>query len=184
MATKTLLQKALERMQYVNTVIPNLNSGGCGVFAHAMASELEHKGFKPKVAVLANKSFGYLEDDFVEEIIEHVLDGKEEKLTAKVLNDSGSDIAHMMVYLEEEDLYIDSEGVYECLGESDWSSYKHQFNMSVEHTGLIVSKTPGWNPTFNRKFIPKIYDIVFNAVNKAIKGTELQPQPLQLSFNF
>jgi hypothetical protein len=182
MQTKTLLQKALERMQYVNTVIPNLNSGGCGVFAHALASELEYKGFKTKVAVLANKSFGYLQDEFIDYVIEEVLDGEEEKLTARVLNNSGSDIAHMMVYLEDEGIYVDSDGVYESLEESDWSSYRHQFSMSVKHTGLIASRHEGWNPTFNRMFMPRIYDIVFNAVNRVIKSVE--PQPLQLSFNF
>ena len=177
MTTRHLIEKTLEKMKYVNTVIPNLNCGGCGVFAHALASELEHKGLKPKVAVIASNCHGYLEDNFIEK-----LNVTEDKLTAKKINESGGDIAHMMVYIEEEDLYVDSEGVYGSLRESQWSDCKHQFNMTVEHTGIIVANASGWNRMFDRKFIPKVYDIVINAVNKVINNIE--PQPLQLTLDF
>jgi hypothetical protein len=177
MTTRHLIEKTLEKMKYVNTVIPNLNCGGCGVFAHALASELEHKGLKPKVAVIASNCHGYLEDNFIEK-----LNVTEDKLTAKKINESGGDIAHMMVYIEEEDLYIDSEGIYRSLRESEWSNYKHQFNMTVEHTGIIVANAEGWNRMFDRKFIPKVYDIVICAVNKAIN--KIEPRPLQLTLNF
>jgi hypothetical protein len=177
MTTRHLIEKTLEKMKYVNTVIPNLNCGGCGVFAHALASELEHKGLKPKVAVIASNCFRYLEDNFVENLLQ-----SEHELTAKKINDSGADIAHMMVYIEEEDLYIDSEGIYGSLRESSWSNYKHQFNMTVEHTGIIVANASGWNSRFDRKFIPKVYDIVICAVNKAIN--KIEPQPLQLTLDF
>lgn len=177
MTTKHLIEKTLEKMKYVNTVIPNLNSGGCGVFAHALAAELEYKGLKPKIAVIANNHLPKLSDDFAEKVLK-----EKNTLTARELNASGADIAHMMVYLEEEGLYIDSEGVYTSLSESNWSGYKHQFNMSIEHTEIIVESPDGWNPRFDRKFIPKIYQLVFSAVDKVIK--EFKPQPLQLTLDF
>jgi hypothetical protein len=54
--------------------------------------------------------------------------------------------------------------------------------MTVEHTGIIISNPAGWNPRFDRKFIPKVYDIVFNAVDKVIKNIEHQPLQLTLDF--
>jgi hypothetical protein len=177
MTTRHLIEKVLEKMQHVNTVIPNLNCGGCGVFAHALAAELEFKGLKPKIAVISNRDVPKLSDDFAEKVLK-----EKNVLTARELNASGADIAHMMVYLEEEGLYIDSEGVYTSLRESGWSGYRHQFNMSVEHTCTIVESPDGWNSRFDRNFIPKIYQIVFSAVNKVIK--EFKPQPLQLTLDF
>jgi len=177
MQTKALIQKTVEALNKVNTVVPNLNCGGCGVFAHALAFELELKGFKPQVAVIANSFFKPLPDTFADELLE-----KGETLSARKLNASGADLAHLMVYIPEEGIYADSEGVYEDIKESSWSSCKHQFNLSVKNAGIIAENPEGWNSSFDRHFVPKVYDMVFKAVNKIFKNN--QPEPVQLSFNF
>ena len=158
---ENLINSATEKLNKINHIVPNLNCGGCGIFAHALGAELQSAGINCKVVSLGPDKPKEAPDKIVERLKSNG------ELTPKSCHDNGIQIWHLMVEVKNEkgvNFYIDSTGVKY----SDDNGRIHfagrgcyiDGRMSIEDCKTISDIVHGWNSRFDRSFIPKIYDFV------------------------
>lgn len=136
------------------TRIPNLNKGGCGVFAHAVAKELRELGVESEVVV---NDYG---DDFQE-----FLD------SLKALQEGAGNhwdfagwLDHLGVRFKLGGKWFtyDSDALLEG---REWFGFNPALpatekGLTPEQAGILVREVGCWNPTFNRRYIPKVRKLV------------------------
>lgn len=163
-----------EALTCVNTwTHTQISSGGCGVFAAILSDKLTELGIKHKISVLYwNNKEGQTEgrDNFKEFIKTH---------DKKNLKKAGED--HVVIYIEDEELYVDPEGII------------NPFVLRVDERIEIDRETlqelvdnGDWNPVFDRDCIPEMkerMDYVFSKMNNFETGCFDIPKEGQIKFS-
>lgn len=148
-------QQLLERLQTLgdatNFCFPYINCGGCGVFAAAVAKEVLALGFKAEVIF----SFSWFSIYLSREDIEEAFRNK---------NFAPLGFEHMAVRIElSKDNWItyDSDSIRKSRDRFGIdNAVAHPFALSVLQTEELVAQVDLWNPTFNRKNIPRVVALV------------------------
>ena len=155
------LVKAVEPID----VIPYINNGGCGVVAHAIGKELLLAGLKVNIVSIGDTKWKRPEK--ANEIIDEIKNSGIE-FNAPNLHRKGIDINHIMVevFFKGNTWYVDSTGVY---GTPPTHGKIIQARMSVNDCGILASSHKGWNRSFNRDFMPKIYRLAKKNIGKLFK---------------
>lgn len=173
---KNLINSIAQNLTDINHVIPNLNRGGCGVFAHALGSELEKNGFDVKIISLGFSRPFFNPNDIVEN-----LKRTNKEVSPYTLHQNGMGLCHLLVEVNDGDerIYLDSNGINVPVEEDDVIEFQDRCffidgRMSVEDCGIIANIESGWNNAFDRTFVPKVYDFVKKKLSKIIRPNQLQ----------
>jgi hypothetical protein len=145
----------------ISKIIPDINYGGCGVFAHALGKQLNQKNIDNKIiglGTLLRIECG--PDEMIEKTYKY-----HSELTAETLHRTGADVMHLMVEVEVDSRFylVDSTGIYEDINRHPLfgeRNLKIDTRMTVDECGILASNAKGWNSRFDRSFIPKIYDFI------------------------
>lgn len=142
MRKKSFFRELTKTMRlWVDQLIPDVNNGGCGVVAAALYDQLKELGMNPKIIVL------------------------------------GTDWAHVMVKVGR--LYLDSTGVY-AIGSDQLLDNARKTYITYHTKSPLVFHTVReqlendindrrlWNPTYDRRLMPKTMRNVKHAVNEAL----------------
>lgn len=111
--TKTLAKKIFDQYNKVNVAVPDLNNGGCGVFACLFAEKMKLFGFEAKVIELAGDGIfcnGY-------EILHERFESNNKKMHEAASKKINPDTLHVQsadhFCTQVDDFYFDSMGFYE-----------------------------------------------------------------------
>lgn len=135
----TKLDYALEE---VENKFPDINYGGCGVFALILYSELKSLGANPKLLV----SIGTIVS-MSKSIVRKANQCKNLEQLDNLL-----DIGHIFVQVGRR--YIDSTGVHYT--KYDISFTSRCIPLTVEALNTMAHNSKGWNEEFNRRRTPAI----------------------------
>jgi len=157
MSLRTLrIENCLRRIsEVVNEEVESLNSGGCAVFAVELAKRLQAIGEAVNIRV-----YNYSPVD-----VEHVErtyfnDSKPESSKEWCANN----VHFVHVVVEWGDRLWDSESeVYTSNGER-WKGWYvlAEGNISMSAIEVLANHRSNWNPTFDRKQIPRLLQIMDN----------------------
>lgn len=143
-----VIQQLGKGLVNINQTYPDINCGGCGVFAYELGVLLKERGIDSKVVWIQHFSSRRLRKEFNKVI----------NTQPKKLFDIDEDIicSHIMLYIDG--LYIDSTGVYKSFSNTDWGlcDYKILDYTTIDNIKRICNHSKGWNVTFKRKFISPI----------------------------
>ena len=165
------LKEIVNQLKVINDVIPNLNYGGCGIYALAVAENLYAKGIPCELAIIG--SMGTTDEVIYNNSVYNVVKRckrRNREINARRLHDNGFTLYHVMVKIETETgtVYIDSEGVYDHPENSRWSVGIEGI-ADIETMRPFIENTEGWNSSFNRQWISKIYSYVNTVIERTIK---------------
>ena len=126
--------------------VPYINYGGCGIFALEASKVLSKVGIKHKIAVT-----GVLENSF-----QNTKEYVQKNLKNKAANPKEEYLAvhHVLIYLEDKKVFIDSEGVYKLgldkknLTGQYCDNHLEDYISRKELSFMLKGK--GWNSSFNR----------------------------------
>lgn len=175
------LKQIIDKVSLVNDVVPNLNRGGCGIFALALAEALTAKGILAELVIAS--PWGTPTGEHGTQIINELYNDHKtnnSKFTISSLHEKDIHLYHVLVKVnikadngELTSVLLDSEGVYESLNESDsWSRCEIEAIINIETFRPLVESEEGWNSMYNRMMNSKVYNLVNRAVNSAIKTLE------------
>jgi hypothetical protein len=136
-----MLQEFVKEYMKINKDVPNINFGGCGVFAEHLYDRLKLMGYKPRLVVLTYPR--------------HV------KMLRLRLRLSGQDfvraydaaIVHVLVKVDG--YYLDNLGAVTSFEDTRYNRYAKFERLSIEKLREI-NRLPIWNSSFNIRHIPKI----------------------------
>jgi hypothetical protein len=140
----SIIQKKFER----------INSGGCGVVALCISEELNKRNIKHDIVWIGN--FGSSAKD--KKKLDKVIKGN----SAPTLNDfnkTGVYLQHAMIRFNNF-YFIDGSGVYEGYQNTKHSYLEIVTKIETNVLKSLVDCPYGWNPMFDRQFIPKIKRII------------------------
>ena len=141
-----------KRLRAIGKKIPNINYGGCGVFAEALHAALAKSGIKSAIAIVSREGDGVIRS--VNEL-------------------NFAQFMHMVVRVDGK--YLDSDGVYasNTLTAVSNSRAKYGFmadKLDVAHPKALkaMNRLAGeWNPMFDRTNIRRMRKMVRDAVDSA-----------------
>lgn len=135
-----------EEIKKINDKYPDINYGGCGLFAVLLYNKLKNLGYNPVIC-----SFVYNEQAFRKSI---EIYNKEGILSYELKRREG--FCH--VILKVGDFYMDSTGVYEIVTEMDEFCMGYRVVEGVSYKMILEcsNKRSLWNNTFNRNHISEI----------------------------
>jgi hypothetical protein len=175
------LEQIIDKVSLVNDVVPNLNRGGCGIFALALAEALTAKGILAELVIASpwGTPTGTIGTQIVNELYNEYKTNNS-KFTILSLHEKDISLFHVLVKVnvkadngEYVSLLLDSEGVYESLHETDsWSNCEFEAVLNIETFRPLAESEEGWNSTYNRMMNAKVYNLVNRAVNSVIKTLE------------
>lgn len=144
-----------ENVESINDAIPDINSGGCGIFAEHLYKTLIKLGLKPTIVIITNDI----------DRMPFYVENKE-----LYLEESDAYIRHVMIELDT--YLIDSKGVYFSLEETKWhcEGEENEIEISIELLTYWNSKPELWNPWFNRDHIKTIETKLNKCYNKIKKS--------------
>jgi hypothetical protein len=122
---KKILDEIEIEFQSLEADIPDLNYGGCGIFAEEAYKLLVSLGLTPRIAVLARGSRGEVKSEIVYGITNNL---------------SGRVVPFNHVLLKLGGRYIDSGGVYRSLKEMD-----EPYSNMICVTGMQLDLLEEWN---------------------------------------
>lgn len=151
---------------------PNINEGGCCVFASMVAYEMKRLNIPAKGIVAS------WDAEFTSTDIDTVRNNVKSN-TLKEWQTNGISFTHVGIEFRvgEDRYFYDANGVIEptrYLGE--WRIY--QGRMEYEELKALASRARGWNNNFNRKDIPEIRKIVkshFKSFKESSKKSAKKP---------
>lgn len=133
-----------EGLSWIDAWTPTeINSGGCGVFAGLLSDKLTELNIEHKILVL----YFHKDNDVGRKNFKEYLNSNSEKNLKK----AGED--HIVLYLTELELYVDSMGIRNPL----CINVEERFEISKEQLQSLIDKG-GWNDTFDKECIPFIKD--------------------------
>jgi len=151
MSTKQNLNKLADK---IRMDFPDINRGGCCVFAALVAKALQH--YYPTRVVAFNSSPQFSIDE---------VRAKVTKNSCKEWDRNGIDFNHIVIEFTDPDdgdkvYHLDANGVF--IADGSISSYLTQVkgHLTIKEACEIASLPDGWNPEFNRNNIPKIDKII------------------------
>ena len=159
------LYKTLERVQWRVLKAPNLNSGGCGVFAVAVAKELKKRGVDCEIITV-----GYGEDSSPVIVKNSLMSNAGNPKSCDDWDANGLTRDHVGVRFKHKRITYtyDSDVLYRSVREfgyraddTTWKcKYPYGKGMSIEDMGKLVKTKSGWNTDFDRKHIATVKKIV------------------------
>lgn len=169
------LKEIIDNISNINFVIPNLNHGGCGVFAQALAEKLMSKGVHCEIAIIGEMGTG--NEEIINNSIYNVYNKCKEKhydFNARALHNSGMTIYHVMTKVKtyEGTFYADSEGIYTHPANSRWN-VEIEGICDIETFKPLIESTVGWNKMYSREMDSRVYKMIDSAVNRVIKETAI-----------
>lgn len=130
---------------------PDINRGGCGVFAALIAKRLQQ--FYPVQIVV----FGEEGDSSID-----VIRSKVSTNLPKVWQSAGINFNHLVIEFIDDNgdkWHYDATGIHAPDG-SIWEDRQIPGYVTVDEVIELASVQEGWNYTFNRKMIPELDNIV------------------------
>jgi len=143
---QSVLEAFVAEMVKINNKHPNINYGGCGVFAVLLYDKLKALGFRPKIAVMAysKKNFLDSQDMYFDCGLDYYYRNRTEGFCHVIVKAGG--------------YYIDSTGAYKDY--KDMKHYRRSFDfiekVNVDFLRACSNEKRFWNDTFNRRQIPTI----------------------------
>lgn len=137
----------------INRWYPNINSGGCCVYAAMVAEELHKRGVDVCIIVAAECS----DDDEGHNADLNYLERNIKSNSKADWNNNGVFFNHVGIEFRiGDDIYhYDSNGVHpEDVMLDCWRLYEGR--ISIETAKSLAEEAEGWNTTFNRKSIPSL----------------------------
>lgn len=140
--------------------IPEINNGGCGVFALLMSKQLEKLGYKPTISILT----GSWEIDVPTK--KEVLNSVKNKLPINCGRKSDTSFAHCCI--EVGGLIFDGEMLGLSFKDA-WRRYPITGSYTIEELELSL-KVGSWNSSYSRrKKNPTLRRIIRNAVKQVFQ---------------
>lgn len=157
----TLIERLNALADDVSNTIERVNNGGCAVFASHVAYHLKYVRGVKEVVVRAgdyDSHGGRLSVDAARKKV------KKSNALPCDWNSAGVFFSHVIVeftYRKKKYHYDSHSGVVSETRETHYGEYPlYKGGMTVEE-GLAIASTPiGWNPTFNRKNIPRMIKLI------------------------
>lgn len=136
----------------VQSRYPNLNAGGCGVYASIVATELSNLGI-PVCGIVGTNTSAFV--NHIDEARNHV-----SRNNVKSWEDNGIILSHVGIEFKVRGYTnsYDSTGVQPANTLGNWMVYRGR--LTVEELKEIASSAEGWNTDFKRRDIPNIELIV------------------------
>ena len=141
---------------YIYTLYPSINYGGCGIYAVAIAKELIKLHIKPKILVVSQETYTDMNVRDVAKTIEHTDDVHE-------WNDKGIIFRHVIISFtfEGQEYHYDTGGVVEA--DEKYEGYHiYKGHLQLHEAKAIIKHQAGWNTTFDRNKIPFITQHIEN----------------------
>ena len=165
-----------EALSYVNAWTPTeIDLGGCGVFASILSDKLTELNIEHKIYALYYYKDSKTDDSHIGRTnFRHYLKEHDDKSLKK----AGED--HIIIYLTEEELYIDDRGIINPLA----FAVDEKIEISRETLQALIDKGD-WNPIFDRDCIPFIkekIDFVFKNNIDYESGTFEFPKPNSIKY--
>lgn len=160
------LRTLVHNLQRVN-VIPDINSGGCAVFASLLGEELLKLGYDVKVV-----SIGFTGSHDPDAKYNNIKETNP-RCTPDLLHNNGIDLCHLLVELQTSNgpVYIDSNGINHLMpdGAIPFMNGAYIFyidgRMPVSGCTEIAKVARGWNPIYDRSNNNKMKLEILQAVS-------------------
>lgn len=141
----------------ISVKIPQINKGGCGVFAFKMAKELKKLGYSPNIMII---DYGTTTFNNRKATLNRVINKE------RVDRDAKRNTSFVHCCVEVGGLYFDGLKVGLDLIER-WDNYTFTGNYSLEEMELAL-RVGGWNSSYDRKKNnPKLDRIIRKSVKQA-----------------
>jgi len=177
---KNLINSITEKISKINSTIPNINRGGCGIFAHALGAQFEKNGLKVNiVSVSVSVSSVERVQQNPNKIIKKLRDNNIDISPRNLFYCGDLSLSHMLVEVIDGNvsLYFDSNGKCDIINNKlnfCKTSGFIECRMSLEDCRIISEIEDGWNNTFDRASIPKVYEFVKKTINKVFMSKQLE----------
>lgn len=126
----------------VNTILPQVNAGGCGFFAFYLGEEIKNRyGVEPKFVLLGRGKLTSTKEE-VRDLIMNCNSVLE-------IKNNGIDLHHIMTSVNGK--LIDSDGIYQTHKNSKWCYCNKLTKISLSELEKLINMESGWNPMFSRK---------------------------------
>lgn len=149
----SIIEKLDELGEVVSDLYPNINNGGCCVFAAMVVNELQKQGIKASGIVIDSGARSSIHIDEVRPLIK--------TNTVNEWQNNGVFFWHVAVEftMGNKKHHYDTGGVKKATNAfGGIPVYKGR--MKLEEMKSIAARQPGWNPAFRRKDIPAIRKLV------------------------
>lgn len=146
----------------VGNMIPDLNNGGCGVFAALILKELTRIGIKAEV-ISNTKKGGSAPLD----IVDKVKTIKKGEKRCDVWDDYGLDRTHLAVRFKSGGLTYTYDSEALLLGSRKYGLHGHfkcnyafGKGLNLKQASALARDKGGWNRAFDRAYVPLVRSIV------------------------
>jgi hypothetical protein len=160
----------------MNKKYPNINRGGCGIFAVHIAKRLQN--IVPVRIVVC---------DYYKQDLDKIRDNVFNQYNLSDWNNADISFVHLVVEFEYNGIeyHYDTDGVR--LKQDEWDADDYPFSgypfcdgsFTIEEISSFVARSDGWNPTFNRKEIPLIERKVKNLFKRFIEIGRVYYTPIE-----
>jgi len=156
----------------VEQTVPDINYGGCGVFAGQVAAMLQYVDRVENVCVRVGCTYGVDNKNRVDQVLEESNAVKGE--IGNILSENGIYNGHLVVQFDYEGVtyYYDTTGVVPAKGDFVPRSFDRRLSLyqgalTAETTLDYADETAHWNSCFDRKMIPKLTRIIETHIGEA-----------------
>ena len=143
----------------IRVEIPNINSGGCGVFALLMSKKLVELGFKPSIGIMLSK-WGENSVEDKKRVINNVKNNQKVQAYEK----RETSFAHCCVMVEG--LTFDGKFLNDDF-KDQWGSYPIAGEYTIEEMEVAL-KVGSWNDTYSRR---RSNPTLRKVIRKSVKQT-------------
>lgn len=171
---KELLKLIANSIRGINNIMDNIACGGCAVFAHALGRELQRNNIPVNIV-----SLGMWPSADPSGVVERIRNSGGIH-SASDLHSNEVLMYHVLVEIEVEGelIYLDSYGINHIQPDDSINFHGYSLyidgRMTLEECGIISSLEDGWNPTFDRRNIPTVYEFVNSTVNTIFNSSQLE----------
>lgn len=141
----------------IKSRVPNINSGGCGIFTFSLKEALNSLGIRSSIHIITSSD--------IEAFNQNI---QEDEMLAMDL------MGWTHIILKVGDYLIDSDGVYEGLDDCEkfigWN-YKLSCEISIDYLEDMIDNLR-WNKMFDRKYRTLINDMINEMVEDYLYITE------------
>lgn len=170
MGFKDLYSALNSELPIVKDNFPEINYGGCGVFALFLSKELDKLGIEHSITWIGQYE-GYDSDYNTHDLIHSIFDDNGSKTNVCDFHNNDLTLSHIMVVIDG--YLVDATGVYLDLDDADWGNREELAIITQKQLELLVSKPDGWNDWFDRDNIPNVGKMVKKIMKKVAKGLEI-----------
>lgn len=151
------MENLTAQLREIDNKIPNINAGGCGIFALELGKKLKQNNIKFKYVLISYNK----EETFLSSTRNFNRLPEDIKTNMEVLDRHNYGVSHVMIY--HKGCFIDSTGVYNKINETRWGGGMFNPSSIINEDYLSMWCKDGcWNNTFNRDNIPTIKEMINN----------------------